>query len=327
VRAVAMVGGRRTAELGEAAGFHIAFGPRHVEGSKRFTDDVAALGHIPHIEWATEWFGTGGYANPSDGLVLEEATGLEVPANPHWLDVVKYGWTKGIETGVFETVTRNFARSRDDWKVRLRDGGLWTWGKQIPMNCWANRDYVRWRADVTDRAVRDHRLYMVGYDAIVPADWSWMGWPALRTECFATNHGHLPGDVSYPVFRNILWYLDELQRRHPKLALRVASGLTTAYPWALRHLIEYHPDFYDGETGATYWTSYNFRFLPMYKSGLLLSANSRPEFEWLLLRSIPDTAQLVIAETSCSAELDQVAVSTAYSIRAYAKSTQLTLAT
>ena len=287
VRAVAMVGGNRTSALDKEAGFHIPFAPQHVAGSERFIDEVAALGHIPHIEWAVEWFGNGGYANPTPGLALENATGEEVPPNTSWLEVVRYGWGKGLRTGIFETASRNFARSKAEWKVLLPDGKPWTWGKEeLPVNCWANREYAQWRLDVTDRAVRDYKLYMTAWDAIVPADWSWLGWPDVRMECYAKNHGHPPGDIRYAAFRNILWFLDQLQQRNPRLAMRVASGLTTAYPWALKNLIEYHPDFYDGETGATYWTSYNFRFLPMYKSGVLLSGGKKEDFEWLLLRSI-----------------------------------------
>jgi hypothetical protein len=255
--------------------------------SERFIDEVATLGHIPHVEWATEWFGNGGYANPTPDLALENATGIETPANPSWLEVVRYGWRKGLSAGIFETASRNFARSKAEWKVLLPDGKPWTWGKeQLPVNCWADREYAQWRLEVTDRAVHDYKLYMTAWDAIVPADWSWLGWPDVKMECYAKNHGHPPGDIRYAAFRNIVWFLDQLQQRNPRLAMRVASGLTTAYPWALKNLIEYHPDFYDGETGATYWTSYNFRFLPMYKSGVLLSGTRQEDFEWLLLRSL-----------------------------------------
>jgi hypothetical protein len=73
----------------------------------------------------------------------------------------------------------------------------------------------------------------------------------------------LLGDIRYTIYRNILWFTGELQRLHQHLMMRVASGLTTDYPWALKNLIEYHPDFYDGETGASFWTSWNFRFLPI----------------------------------------------------------------
>jgi len=104
----------------------------------------------------------------------------------------------------------------------------------------------------------------------------------------------MPGDIRYAIYRNIVWFLGELQRLHPRLAMRVASGLTTDYPWALKNLIEYHPDFYDGETGASFWTSWNFRFLPMYKSGLLFSAKSKPGFEWLLLRSISESDHFML---------------------------------
>lgn len=289
VRVVAMVGGSKSTAMGEAAGFHIPFGPQHVAGSKRFVHEIARLGHVPHVEWATEWFGNGGYANPTPGLELENAgPGEATPVNPYWADVVKYGWQKGLRAGIFETASRNFARRQEAWKVRNRDGSLWTWNPKAPLatNCWANPEYAAWRLEVTDRAIRDFKLYMVAWDAIVPADWSWLGWPVMKTECWATNHGHLPGDITYPLYRNIARFLEELQKRHPKVALRVASGLTTFYPWILTHLIEYHPNFYDGETGATYWTSYNFRFLPIYKSGVLLSGTTRPQFEWLLLRSI-----------------------------------------
>ena len=296
VLAVAMVGGSKTAAMGEASGFHIAFGPEHVAGSKRFIDELVSLGHVPHAEWATEWFGVGGYGNPTKDYLLENAgPGDKTPVNPYWEQVVKYGWTKGIQASVFETVGRDFARKMPQWKVLRRTGTPWVWGAPPqPVNCWANPEYVRWRLQVTDEAIRDFRLYMVSWDSIVPADWSWLGWPVPETQCFATNHGHLPGDISYPAFRNIIWFLDELQQRNPKVSLRAASGLTMFYPWALKDLIEYHPNFYDGETGATYWTSYNFRFLPMYKSGVLLSATSQKQFEWLLLRSISVSDHLML---------------------------------
>lgn len=288
VRVVAMVGGNKTAAMGSDSGFHIAFKPQHVESSKRFVDEIAALGHIPHIEWATEWFGNTGYARPSENFHLENAGPSDpMPVNPYWQEVVRYGLAKGLRSGIFETISRNFARRKSEWKVMRHDGTPWVWNSRAdPMNCWANPEYVAWRLQTTDRAIREHDLYMVAWDAYVPADWSWLGWPVLETECWAKNHGHLPGDIRQPLFRNITWFLEEIQQKQPKAALRVASGLTTFYPWALKNLIEYHPNFYDGETGATYWTSYNFRFLPMYKSGVLLSATSKQEFEWLLLRSI-----------------------------------------
>lgn len=283
VRAVGYVGG-----LHPGAGFFTPFAPDKIQGSKEFVDQVAQLGHVQHLEWATEWFGVGSYGNPTQDFVLENpGPGDPVPVNPNWLDVVKYGWQKDIQTGIFETVGRDFARHEDKWKVLRADGTPWVWGKPAqPVNCWGDREYVKWRLEVTDQAVRNYHLYMVAWDSIVPADWAWLGWPALHTECFAKDHGHPPGDIRYAIYRNITWFLEELQKRHPKLALRVASGLTTDYPWALKNLIEYHPDFYDGETGASFWTSYNFRFLPIYKSGILLSATSKTNFEWLLLRSI-----------------------------------------
>ena len=70
-----MVGGNRTSDLDKEAGFHIPFSPQHVAASERFIDDVAALGHIPHIEWATEWFGNGGYANPTPSTVASAVVG------------------------------------------------------------------------------------------------------------------------------------------------------------------------------------------------------------------------------------------------------------
>ena len=169
-------------------------------------------------------FGVGEYGNPTPGFVLENAgPGDSVPVNPSWLEVVRYGWQKGLKAGIFETVGRDFARDKVDWKVKRSDGSLWTWGSPPqPVNCWANREYVKWRLDVTNQAIRDYQLYMVAWDSIVPADWSWLGWPDVDTRFFATNHGHLPGDVRYAIYRNIVWFLAELQRLHPRLAMRVA---------------------------------------------------------------------------------------------------------
>lgn len=290
VRVVGEVGGRKTGdpEHDKNVADHVPFGPQNVAGSKQLIDEVAELGHVPHLEWATEWFGVAGYGRNSEHMELENAgPGDPVPVNPYWLEVVKYGWSKGLQASIFETISRNFARNESGWKVLRRDGQQWTWGKdEAPINCWGNPDFANWRLQVTDKAINDYHLYMVAWDAFAPADWSWFGFPVLETACYAHNHGHLPGDIRYPIFRNITQFIGELQGRHPNVALRVASGLTTDYPWVLKNLIEYHPDFYDGETGASYWTSYNFRFLPMYKSGILLSAKNKHDFEYLLLRSI-----------------------------------------
>jgi hypothetical protein len=296
VRAVAMVGGRRTGEMDPNAGFHIAFGPEHVAGSKAFVDEIAQLGRIPHIEWATEWFGVGGYTNPTPDLVLERAMpGSPTPVNPYWKEVVDYARSKGIRTGIFETVTRNFAMEKREWKVLQSDGTAWTWGDPAhPVNCWGNPDYAKWRLEITSRAIEEMDLYMVAWDAFVPADWTWLGWPDLKMECYATNHGHLPGDIRYAAYRNIQWFLDQLKERYPKVALRIASGATTAYPWIMKNLIEYHPNFYDGETGASFWLSYNFRFLPMRKSGILFSASTDEQFRWLLLRSISTSDHVML---------------------------------
>jgi hypothetical protein len=81
-------------------------------------------------------------------------------------------------------------------------------------------------------------------------------------------------------------FTSELHRRHPHVALRVACGTTPGYPWILKDLIEHHPNLYDGETGATYWMSCNSRFIPPYKSGVLLSAETDEAFRYLLLRSL-----------------------------------------
>ncbi|HXN21474.1 MAG TPA: hypothetical protein VOA41_01870 [Candidatus Dormibacteraeota bacterium] len=294
VRAVGEVGGRKTGNPEEdknVNGF-TAFGPANVAGSKRLLDEVAALGHVPHLEWSTEWFGNAGYGRPSDRFELENAgPGDPIPVNPYWLEVVRYGWQKGIKAGIFETIPRDFARNRTEWKVLNSDGTPWTWSNgantvDSPVNCWGNSDYANWRLEVTDRAIKDYKLYMVAWDSFVPAEWAWLGFPVMKTACYAHNHSHPPGDIRYAIFRNVVAFTAELQRRNPRVALRVASGLTTDYPWVLKNSIEYHPDIYDGETGASYWTSYNFRFLPMYKSGVQLTAPSRAAFEYLLLRSI-----------------------------------------
>src|SRR4029078_4922999 len=44
----------------------------------------------------------------------------------------------------------------------------------------------------------------------------------------------------------------------------------------------------------TYWTSWNFRFIPRYKSGVLLSAKTDEAFRYLLLRSISCSDHLML---------------------------------
>jgi hypothetical protein len=294
VRAVAMVGGNKETDQTGTAAAHIEFEPQHVAGSKRFVDDVSRLGHVQHIEWATEWFGVGGYSKATRDFQLERVgPGDPMPVNPHWREVADYTRIAGLGIGVFETVVRDFARDKTEWKVLHRDGP-WKWQPDQATNCWANPQYVDWRIAVTDRAIIEHDLYMVAWDGALPAYWMWHGWPRQQTICLAENHGHPPGNIEYHLFRGITRFVAELHRRHPKVALRVACGTTPGYPWILKDLIEYHPNVYDGETGATYWSSYNFRFLPMYKSGVLLSAETDEAFQYLLLRSLSCSDHLML---------------------------------
>jgi hypothetical protein len=294
VRAVGLVGGNKQTDKTGTAAAHVEFEPQHVEGSKRFVDDVARLGHVQHIEWATEWFGVGGYSRTTRDFQLERVgPGDAMPVNPYFRDVADYTRKANLGIGIFETVVRDFARDKADWKVRHRDGP-YKWQPDQATNCWANPAYVDWRIEVIDRAIREHDLYMVAWDAALPAYWMWHGWPERRTVCFADNHSHPPGDIEYHIFRQVSRFTAELHRRHPRVAFRVACGLTPGYPWVLKNLIEYHPNVYDGETGATYWSSYNFRFLPMYKSGVLLSAERDDAFRYLLIRALSCSDHLML---------------------------------
>jgi hypothetical protein len=127
-------------------------------GCRLFVDEVAALGHVSHLEWATEWYGHGGYGNPSPGLYLEELDeAFAIEPNPHWQEVVAYGRSRGIATGLFNEPTRGYLAHRRDWKVLGAVGAPWTkvgW----EVNCWANRALAEWFLAIHDRAIRDQDL-------------------------------------------------------------------------------------------------------------------------------------------------------------------------
>ena len=102
---------------------------------------------------------------------------------------------------------------------------------------------MEWHRQTLDRIITEHRI-------------PWWQWDE---GCYATDHGHLPGNVSYVVYRNIQHTTAELKRRHPGLWLVGISVFQHQAPWILRTVDE-------TVSWGGPWYAHNFLFMPPGKT-------------------------------------------------------------
>lgn len=256
-----------------------AIGPAgSVSDAKAFADFIAALGHVPHIEW-NSWVTDKDSGAPS--LIARAADGHpRIEPNEAWREIADYARSKGIRSGTMEAVPNPFYGAREDWLVRDAGGRPWGDGRTV---CLADPRFMKAYLDAYDRLVRERELCMLAWDS---PTWMWLRWPEPVYECHATGHGHSPGDVRYAVWRNLMDLFAGLRERHSKLALRVAAGLQPGYPWILKDLMEHHTSFYDNEPGGSWWRSRNTRFIPAYKCATTMVARSWPYLRYNFFRSL-----------------------------------------
>lgn len=255
-----------------------AVGPAHsVPEAEAFADKVAALGHIHMIEWNT--FLAGKDPGSPAVWVGDKDGPLHFQPNPAWQQVVAYGRERGLSAGMMEAANNSYYASRPEWLALQPDG------KPYPSKaaCMADRSFIRWYAAQYAGMVRRYHLGLLAWDT--PA-WMWLQYPEPRYECFATDHGHPPGDVRYYVWRNLQYLFATLHAQFPDLPMRQAAGLQPGYPWILQNLIEFHNTFHDDEPGGTWWLSHNFRFIPSYKATSDMAAGNWAKLKYNFFRSL-----------------------------------------
>ena len=96
-------------------------------------------------------------------------------------------------------------------------------------NCLACDEYLDWWYTVQANTIAKYDL---GY-------WAWDPGPGNGNECFASNHGHIPGKGEYKGWRNSLLLLERLKTRFPDLFLQSFYGRKEYGHWGFKYFTQH----------------------------------------------------------------------------------------
>lgn len=189
--------------------------------------------------------------------------------------IFNYATEKGLRVGYYMGCAFNgeggnaallpFMPHKTEWKKRDRDGNI------ASENCLACDGYLDWWRTVQENTIEKYGL---GY-------WSWDPGPGNGNDCFADNHGHIPGKGEYKGWRNSLRLLERLKNRFPDLFLQSFYGRKEYGFWGFKYFSQHevyweqtvmfgatlHRDFSDYRMNAhgtrlqNLW-SMQYRFIP-----------------------------------------------------------------
>jgi len=191
--------------------------------------------------------------------------------------LLTYTQSKGLRCGYYMGCAFNgtggnaallpFMPEQTAWKKLDRFGNL------SSENCLACDDYLDWWYHVQKNTIEKYKL---GY-------WSWDPGPGNGNDCYAPNHGHIPGKGAYKGWRNSQKLLMQLKQTFPELFLMSFYGRKEYGIWGFRYFSQHevyweqtilygatlHNDLHDDRVNAhgtrlqNLW-SMNFRFLPAH---------------------------------------------------------------
>lgn len=189
--------------------------------------------------------------------------------------IFKYATKKGLRVGYYMGCAFNgeggnaallpYMPHKTGWKKRDRDGNI------ANENCLACDEYLDWWYKVQENTVAKYDL---GY-------WAWDPGPGNGNDCYAENHGHIPGKGEYKGWRNSLRLLERLKSRFPHLFLQSFYGRKEYGFWGFKYFSQHevyweqtvlfgatlHRDFSDYRMNAhgtrlqNLW-SMQYRFIP-----------------------------------------------------------------
>ena len=189
--------------------------------------------------------------------------------------IFHYAAEKGLRCGYYMGCAFNgeggnaallpFMPHKTEWKKRDRNGNI------ARENCLGCDEYLDWWYTVQENTIAKYDL---GY-------WAWDPGPGNGNDCFAENHGHLPGKGEYKGWRNSLRLLERLKLRFPDLFLQSFYGRKEYGFWGFRYFSQHevyweqtvlygatlHRDFSDYRMNAhgtrlqNLW-SMQYRFIP-----------------------------------------------------------------
>lgn len=213
---------------------------------------------------APVWCGWAGFISPCPEI---DAIGADAtfPRNEHIDRYMASARRMGVPTSGFcepTSLARHYRKDRPDWSVQPTTSP----DKRTVARCHANDEYEDWF----------YRLQCSAIDTYSLKSWSWDHcWVRKPMTCYATNHGHEPGNCEFQQYRNITGVIRKLRDRYPTLFLEVYWGLKEAGPWSLRGLNSLENAYENdspappGYTAADdmrfqHWYNHNYRFIPTY---------------------------------------------------------------
>jgi len=191
--------------------------------------------------------------------------------------ILRYAQEKGLRCGYYMGCAFNgaggnaallpFMPEKTEWKKKD------AFGNTASENCLGCDDYLKWWYTVQKNTIEKYDL---GY-------WAWDPGPGNGNDCYAKNHGHIPGKGEYKGWRNSLKLLKWLKTDFPKLFLMSFYGRKEYGIWGFRYFSQHevyweqtilfgatlHNDLSDDRINAhgtrlqNQW-SMNFRFLPAH---------------------------------------------------------------
>jgi len=199
------------------------------------------------------------------------------PENSAAERILRYAQGKGLRCGYYMGCAFNgsggnaallpYRPDRPEWK-KLDDAG-----HRGQENCLGCDEYLEWYYEVQKNTIRKYQL---GY-------WAWDPGPGNGNDCYAVDHGHIPGKGEYKGWRNSQKLLARLKAEFPKLFLMSFYGRKEYGIWGFRYFSQHeiyweqtvlfgatlHNDLHDDRINAhgtrlqNQWCM-NFRFLPAY---------------------------------------------------------------
>ncbi|MFB3902915.1 MAG: hypothetical protein ACE15E_05635 [Acidobacteriota bacterium] len=192
----------------------------------------------------------------------------------------------GMRLATFVNPPRAF---RSEWEIRDQAGKPIMYG-QIPNVCFASREAAAGSLDVWDQMIKAGGSTFFGFDgrllsAFNEVDATYFG-KIGPIRCYASNHGHRPGQNAYQDYENVQWMMAELRKRNPQAFLEVYWGVKRGMPWSMASFSgceSWYESNGHQDDRMQAWYNQNYRYLPPYQNFAQLKGYTDAEFRKCLI--------------------------------------------
>ena len=234
------------------------------------TADLDLLSRVGVRDVMTQsiWFGRGQHPYDAPYIVkMDPEASISFEATPEVQQLVAYGRSKGVNVTSF-CLPGVYFESKPEWRSVNADGDPHMYCGYSSFNCFANRKHAQFMLELYETVFTRYGCRYWGFDG------RWMSYrevpypddgPVGLDPCYASNHGHHPGDNFYLEWKNITGLLAELRRRHPRMCLETYYGTKRGGPW-IRRSLNATENYYEvasaDQNRFQQWHNQNGRFLP-----------------------------------------------------------------